>query len=47
MKRRRYAVFFYGGIMEYKRINDVFVVRLDVGDEIITSLTELCNARGY
>ena len=30
--------------MEYKRINDVFVVRLDVGDEIITSLTELCNA---
>ena len=29
--------------MEYKRIDDVYVVRLDVGDEIMTSLTDLCN----
>lgn len=29
--------------MEYKRIDDVYVVRLDVGDKIIESLTKLCN----
>lgn len=29
--------------MEYKRIDNVYVVRLDVDDEIMTSLTDLCN----
>ena len=29
--------------MEYKRIDNVYVIRLDVGDEIMASLTELCN----
>ncbi len=28
--------------MEYKKIENVYVVRLDVGDEIIDSLTKLC-----
>ena len=29
--------------MEYRRIDDVYVVRLDVGDEIVKSLTTLCD----
>lgn len=29
--------------MEHKRIDNVYVIRLDVGDEIMASLTELCN----
>lgn len=30
--------------MEYKRIDNVYVVRLDVGDEIMESLSRLCKA---
>lgn len=29
--------------MEYRRIDGVYVVRLDVGDEIVKSLTTLCD----
>ncbi len=32
--------------MEYKRTDNVCVVRLDVGDEIVESLTQLCIAEG-
>ena len=29
--------------MEYRKIGDKYVVRLDIGDEVISSITRLCN----
>lgn len=32
--------------MEYRKFEHTFVIRLDVGDEILTSLTHLCKKEG-
>jgi len=33
-----------GDIMEYKKIKDNYIIRLDVGDEVIECITEVCES---